>query len=455
MLPWPQTKRSYARQTELGMHAAGSQRRAESLPASSPIPGESCPPVGCCRYFGRRRLRTPGIRSAHLGRRSLREQRPNWHREPGRRCSRRDRTATVGEAMAKDTKQHNGIEYAPRVVGKFLFRVREAYVAGPAADLVRSRRVGALKLDLVLRGLALLPVHAGSREAGHVLRHRRLSYELFHDLCRDPERFALDAPHDIDDDAAVREKKRTWVREQLQALEARQLVRRSTDPDGRRPDITVLSDRCDGEPFDDPGATATAADGYLTISGAVISSPLFRGWGAPEVVAYLCAMTADRFARHRHHKHTGEATQPGSATWFRQDTSRIHSRPPLSNADSERSATKASSRPRGPPSTPTPDSGSPQDHETSTSTTSQTSARPRSSTSTPTGPPARRPRRWVGVQGDTSVRRRRWRSRSGWGLCGASGAPTGCRTSPACGTPREGSTAWPRRVSSSTSTGGR
>ena len=232
--------------------------------------------------------------------------------------------------MAKDTKQHNGIEYARGVAGKYLFRVREAYVAGPAADLVRSRRVGALKLDLVLRGLALLPEHAGSREPGHLLRHRgRLSYQLLHDLCRNPARFA----QEIDNDAAAFEKKRTWVREQLQVLEARRLVRRSTDPGGRRPDITVLSDRCDGKPFDDPGATATATDGYLTISGAVISSPLFRDWGASEVVAYLCAMTADRFARHRHHEHTGKATQPGSATWFRQadwfnNTNTNFSRPP-------------------------------------------------------------------------------------------------------------------------------
>ena len=221
--------------------------------------------------------------------------------------------------MAQDSKQHNGIEYARGVPGKFLFRVREAYVAGPAADLIRSRRVGALKLDLVLRGLALLPEHAGDREPGHVLRHRgRLSYQVLHDLCRDPARFALDAPHDIEDDPAVLDKKRTWVREQLQVLEGRQLVHRSTDPKGRRPEITVLRDRCDGEPFDDPGATATATDGYVTISGAVLSSAHSRDWGAPEVVAYLCAMTADRFARHRDRKHAARATPPGAATWFRQ-----------------------------------------------------------------------------------------------------------------------------------------
>ena len=221
--------------------------------------------------------------------------------------------------MAKEIRERNGIEYAPGVVGKYLFRVRETYVAGPVADLIRSRRVGALKLDLVLRGIALLPEHARARQPGHVLRHRgRLSYQLLHDLCRDPARFAQQAPHDIEDDAAALEKKRTWVREQLQVLEARQLVQRSTDPRGRRPEITVLRDRCDGEPFDDPGATATATDGYVTISGAVISSQHFRNWGAPEVVAYLCAMTADRFALYRDRDHSADAAPHGSATWFRQ-----------------------------------------------------------------------------------------------------------------------------------------
>lgn len=219
--------------------------------------------------------------------------------------------------MSLNTTETAGFDYAPQIRGKFWFRVRETYVAGSVADMIRSRRVGAVKLDLVLRGLALLPAHAGNRQPGEVLRHRgRLSYEALHDLCRDPYRFSTDAPHNIDDDPVVREKKRTWVAEQLQELERRSLVLRHADPQGRRPMLVVLSDQGDGSQFDDPGSQR--GTGYVTISGPIISSPVFRSWGAPEVVGYLCAMTADRFARHRHRQRTGEEIEIGAATWFRQ-----------------------------------------------------------------------------------------------------------------------------------------
>lgn len=217
-------------------------------------------------------------------------------------------------SQASDTR---GIHYAPEISGKFLFRVRERYVADSIAAMIRSRRVGAVKLDLVLRGLALLPAHAGNRQPGFVLRHRgRLSYEVLHDLCRDPSRFSLDAPHDVDDDPVVRDKKRNWVREQMQELGRHNLLLRNADSEGRRPELIVLSDQGDGSPFDDPGSQNGAS--YVTISGAVISSPFFRNWGAQEIVAYLCAMTADRFARRRRHQLTGETVEPGAATWFRQ-----------------------------------------------------------------------------------------------------------------------------------------
>lgn len=221
--------------------------------------------------------------------------------------------------MALHISRDSGFEYSRGIRGKYLFRVRETYVAGPVGDLIRGRRVGAVKLDLVLRGLALLPDHAGERQPGIVLPLRGLlSYQALHDLCRDPSRFSWDKPHDVEDDATTREKKRTWVGEQMQELERHKLVRRVLHADGRRPAIIVLSDRGDGSPFDDPGTEARNGTGYVTISGAVISSDLYREWGAPEVVAYLCAMTADRFARYRHKGRTGEDIEPGSATWFRQ-----------------------------------------------------------------------------------------------------------------------------------------
>ena len=82
-----------------------------------------------------------------------------------------------------------------------------------------------------------------------MLRHNgRVSYQALHDLCRNPAQFTLDAPHTAEDDAEVREKKRTWVGEQLQVLERRGLVQRLPDRKGRRPEVMVLSDRGDGNP---------------------------------------------------------------------------------------------------------------------------------------------------------------------------------------------------------------
>ena len=203
-----------------------------------------------------------------------------------------------------------GIWYGPGVPGKGRLRVREQYVAGPAAELITARRYAALKVDLMLRGLALPPEFAAPNEPGHVPRHRgRLRYETLHDLCRDRTRFSSqDAPEDAPE---VVEKKRTWVREQLQELERRSLVRRQPAKNRRRPDIIVLSDRGDGEPFDDPDGT----DGlYITILGAVLASDHFPRWGAPQLAAHFCAMKADRDARRR----DDSPGPPGSATWFRQ-----------------------------------------------------------------------------------------------------------------------------------------
>lgn len=212
-----------------------------------------------------------------------------------------------------------GLQYAPGIRGKVLFRVRETYVAGPVADMISKRRFGAAKLDLVLRALALLPGDSGARVPGTVLRHGdRVSYEALHDLCRDPRTYTFDSPQDEIDDPSVREKKRTWVGEQLQELEHRALVRRDPGPRGRRPELVVLSDLGDGSAFDDPGVESRKGTSYVTVLGSVLTLRNFRQWGAPEIAAYLCAMAADRFARHRHHRLTGELIEVGCATWFRQ-----------------------------------------------------------------------------------------------------------------------------------------
>lgn len=218
--------------------------------------------------------------------------------------------------MVQQSSDASRFEYAPGIRGKYLFRVREAYVAGSVAEMVGARRLGALKLDLILRGLALLPAHAPPNEPGFVPRHRgRLSYQALHDLCRQSTRYSLNFGDSSDDSPEVLEKKRTWVREQLQELEKRSLVRRQPGLRGRRPDIIVLSDRGDGAHYDDP----TGSDGtYITLSGAVLSSDHFRRWGAPQLVGYLCAMTAEREARFRQQMHSEQAIPVGAGMWFRQ-----------------------------------------------------------------------------------------------------------------------------------------
>jgi len=219
--------------------------------------------------------------------------------------------------MSRDGVASKGIEYGPGTTGKGLFRVSERYVADHVAPLVEGRRHDAVKLDLVLRGVALSPQHAGKRIPGTVLRRgTRLDYAALHDLVRDPRRFSLNRPEDDDDDPVERDKKREWVREQLQILEGRNLLVRSDMGDGRRL-ITMLCDLGNGEPFDDPGAKGSARS-YVTVLGTILTTPDFRTWGAPEIVGYLCAMVADRYARNAKQAKAGVDLPPGSATWYRQ-----------------------------------------------------------------------------------------------------------------------------------------
>lgn len=210
-----------------------------------------------------------------------------------------------------------GIEYAAGVTGKRSYRVSEQYLADHIVPLVAKGRTDAAKLDLALRGIALSPEHAGKRLPGTVLRKRvPLDYAAMHDLVRDPRRFATGLPEDDDADRIERDKKREWVREQLVELESRRLLQRDDLGDGRY-QVIVASDLGDGALFDDPGAKETRRS-YITILGAVIADDRFRHWGARELVGFLCAMIADRYARTAHQQRTGEELPHGSATWYRQ-----------------------------------------------------------------------------------------------------------------------------------------
>lgn len=231
--------------------------------------------------------------------------------------------------MARRKTEPKGLEYAPGVYGKHSFRVSEQYLVAHAAPLVKRGRVGAAKLDLVLRGIALSPDHTGDhRQPGTVLgKQFRIDHATLHDLVRDPRRFAETAPEDDAEDRVERDKKREWVREQLVVLSGtkpkgsrrkpkHKLLKREPVGDGRQ-QITMLCDLGDGQPFDDPGAEDHRRS-YITIPGAVLADPRFCHWDADELVGFYCAMIADRYARDAYKKRTGKESEHGTATWFRQ-----------------------------------------------------------------------------------------------------------------------------------------
>ena len=197
-----------------------------------------------------------------------------------------------------------GFAYRQGVRGKYHFRIRELHVASTYVPLLRTKKLGAVKLDLVLRGISLLPQHAGSREPGQVLS--KVSYQDLHDICRVPDRFSMATPEDQSDDRQILRLKRNWVGNQLRVLEQQAPVRREPGYAGR-PGIVVQRDRGPGS-LDDPDGSA--GNSYITVSGPVIAKWL-KFWGTPEVAAYLAAMVADRYARLR-----SPEVAPGGATWY-------------------------------------------------------------------------------------------------------------------------------------------
>lgn len=212
--------------------------------------------------------------------------------------------------MSKSSSR--GIEYAPGVRGKGRFGVRERLVADHIAPLLADKRHGAVKLYLVLRGLALLERDAGGREPGTILPH--ISFEQLHDMCRDPSSFRLTTPEDEDADASVRRQKREWVRYHITPLVGRGLVERRKRPGGR-PQLIVLKGDGSDAPVDNPDGSP--GNSFVPVIGSVITSTDFRSWGVPELAGFLCAMTADRYARNEAHKHGLEFPE-GEAVWFRQ-----------------------------------------------------------------------------------------------------------------------------------------
>jgi hypothetical protein len=202
---------------------------------------------------------------------------------------RRARQPERSTRTAKPRKQP-GLRYKqPDLVGKHLFRVREVHVRDHLVPLLSKNRLGAAKLDLILRGLALLPQHTGKRSTpGLVLN--RFTYEDLHDLARPANWFGGKSgdPYAYDPDLA--RLKRKWVGEQLQELEAMKLIRRDPRP-GDHPTIVVLRDDGSRKAFDDPDGTPGKT--YVSILGGIISSGALAEWNMARLTFYLAAMIAE------------------------------------------------------------------------------------------------------------------------------------------------------------------
>jgi hypothetical protein len=204
----------------------------------------------------------------------------------------------------KSKDEQRGLEYGRGVVGKHRFRVRERHIAHHLIPLIAKRSVGAAKLDLLLRGVALPPDVGERPDPGLVLPRYR--YEHLYDLVRAGRRVGAQEPG-TEGSTDVLRLKRKWVRGQLLQLERLRLVERIPQP-GRRSRLLVRSDDGLGGPFDDPDGSE--GNLYITILGSVISSGRLATWGAPELSAYLAAMVAERWA-------PGPRRAPGTGTWYR------------------------------------------------------------------------------------------------------------------------------------------
>lgn len=207
-----------------------------------------------------------------------------------------------------------GLAYGPGIWGKHLFRVRESHVRDHLGPLLAQRALGAVRLDLVLRGLALNPAHSGRRPRPGVVLPQH-GYETLHDLAREANRYEPDIERlESSDDPKARRLKRKWVGEQLAKLEKLSLIERTERP-GRRPELIVLRDDGSGDDFDDPDGTP--GNSYLTVLGGVIASGALAEWTAPELAAYLAAMVAERYERDRRRRRGIDPGPVGGGHWFR------------------------------------------------------------------------------------------------------------------------------------------
>jgi hypothetical protein len=162
------------------------------------------------------------------------------------------------------------------VPGRRLFRVRETHLRDHYVPLLRSKAIGAVKVDLILRAIGRALPNTDGRLPTDI------SWAQIHDLAR---------PGDFYAEPKLKQK---WVGEQMQRLENLRLLRRHLSPGGR-PAVVVLADDASGRPLDDPDGQPP--DSYVSILGRVMGDGRLCRWGAAEIAAYLAAMIAERYAR--------------------------------------------------------------------------------------------------------------------------------------------------------------
>jgi hypothetical protein len=204
-------------------------------------------------------------------------------------------------------RPRNGIQIGPGV-GKGRYRVRQSLVVDHYAPLISARAYGAVKLDMLLRCIALSPDHAGKRrQPGLVLRDWR--YEDLHDLV-EPAPEVRTATTGRTDQEVVK-LKRKWVAFQLKKLQARQLVKIMPRP-GTTPQLIMLCDDGLGGVFDDPGAVQPGVP-YFTVQGTLIASGELLAWRAPEVAAYFACLLGELHAD----RGANRPIRPGHESWWR------------------------------------------------------------------------------------------------------------------------------------------
>ncbi|WP_344002371.1 hypothetical protein [Nocardioides lentus] len=164
------------------------------------------------------------------------------------------------------------------------------------ASWLSSRASGVAKVDLVLRGLAVVESEG--------LLDPDIRWDEIHDLIR---------PHNYYGDD--RKLKRNWLGQKLERLEAENLLARAKSPGGRTR-LHVLRDDASQLPLDDPGA---AGDGYVSVLGDIFHFERIAPWGSPELSAYFACMIAERYSRTAAATAVFNEGRPwGGGIWFRE-----------------------------------------------------------------------------------------------------------------------------------------